>query len=510
MNSITVLFSVFGLITAGEAFAEEQPSPSVDSRPQAGAPHGRIFEFTFDHSTVYPGTTRRIKVYVPAQYRADKPACVYVGLDDLSFGAPVVFDNLIASGEMPITIAVGVPPGVVESGSPDRRFNRSLEFDGLGDQLARFLLDEIFPEIERRQTPDGLPIRLSTDPNDRAAGGASTGGIGSFTLAWERPDAFRRVFTAIGTFVGMRGGDGYAVLVRKTEPKPIRVFIQDGSRDEWAGSPEMGDWWLGNLAMNSALVFAGYQVEHAWTEGGHSSEDATAMFPAAMRWLWRGWPQPVATGESHNVFLKDIRLPAESWEVAGADDPVTRQLTVNARKHRVSGSDGRVYEADALSGEVRISGPQGKSTLIDSGLKAPTGIALSPDGQWLAVAESRTHWGYSYRIQTDGSVRDKQRFYWFHVPDGADDSGVGNWVVDRDGRLYAATRLGIQVFDHNGRVRALLPIPGGAARDVRFGGPQLQYLYVVAADGTTHRRKMQVPGIAPGAAPSPIPDWGPP
>jgi enterochelin esterase-like enzyme len=172
--------------------------------PQPGVPKGKIFEFTFGDSHIFPGTSRKITVYVPAGYRAEKPACVYVGLDALGFEASVVFDNLIYKHEMPITIAIGVSPGTVDSNSPPHnpRLNRSFEFDGLNGNLARFLLEEVFPEIERRKTPDGLPIFLSKDPNDRAAGGGSTGGIGSFTLAWERPDAFRRGFHSHRNFCG--------------------------------------------------------------------------------------------------------------------------------------------------------------------------------------------------------------------------------------------------------------------------------------------------------------------
>lgn len=169
----------------------QEPSPhdtyaaGPDSQPQPGVPTGTIFEFTFTGSTIFPGTSRVITVYVPAQYVADTPACVYVGLDGLSFLAPVVFDNLIHHGEMPVTIAIGVPAGRVDSadarvdsaaspGNP--RFNRSLEFDALNGDLARFLVEEILPDVERHTTCDGRAIVLSTNPDDRCAGGASTGG----------------------------------------------------------------------------------------------------------------------------------------------------------------------------------------------------------------------------------------------------------------------------------------------------------------------------------------------
>jgi enterochelin esterase-like enzyme len=479
--------------------------------PQPGVPQGKIFEFRFEQSRIFPGTARKITVYVPAQYTADQPACLYVGLDGLGFEAPVVFDNLIHQHAMPVTIAIGIAPGVVTSAdSPhDPRFNRSLEFDGLNANLSRFLIEEVLPEVERRGTPDGLAIHLSTNPDDRAVGGGSTGAIGAFTLAWEHPDSFRRVFSAIGTYVGMRGGDRYPVLVRKTEPKPIRIFMEDGSNDEWMGGPEVGDWWMANQTMERALEFAGYQVQHIWGEGSHSGKHATAIFPEAMRWLWSDWPAPIAAGLSKNLFLNAILQPGASWERVNGADPALRTMVVNPRFTRALGIDGREYESDSRLGTVSLVRGNTKSrTVLDTDLKGPTGIAVSPDGVWLAVAESKTHWGFSYRIQPDGTIQDKQRFYWFHVPDDADDSGAGSWVMDREGRLYAATRMGVQVFDRNGRVRAILPGPGGALRDLSFGGPELDWLYVRATDGSTYRRKMKVPGVAPGAIPIELPAWG--
>ncbi|MFT5527245.1 MAG: gluconolactonase, partial [Pirellulaceae bacterium] len=306
--------------------------PGPDSKSQPGVPTGKTFSFPFENSKIFPGTSRNIAVYVPAQYKGDKPACVYVGLDSLGFGVPVVFDNLIHQGAMPVTIAVGISSGTVSSISGQNpRFNRSFEFDGLNDSLARFVIEEVLPEVEKRRTPDELPIRLSQDPNDRCTGGASTGGIAAFTLAWERPDQFRRVFSAIGTFVGMRGGDRYPVLVRKTEPKPIRVFQQDGENDQWMGGPEVGDWWMGNVTLQRSLKFAGYDHQHVWGTGPHSGKHATAIFPDAMRYLWKDWPTPIKAriAESQNVLLKGTLDPESTWELVGAAGDACDHLAVN-------------------------------------------------------------------------------------------------------------------------------------------------------------------------------------
>ena len=193
-------------------------------------PKGEIIKLVFNQSKIFPGTTRDYWIYVPAQYKPDQPACVYVNQDGIQWKAPTVFDNLIAAKEMPITIGVFVTPGRVhasDTAHSQDRFNRSFEFDALGDAYARFLLEEILPEVEKQKTSDGRIIRLSKNGNDRAIGGSSTGAIASFTAAWEKPNAFSRVFSSIGTYVGLRGGERYPTLIRKTEPKPIKIFMQE-------------------------------------------------------------------------------------------------------------------------------------------------------------------------------------------------------------------------------------------------------------------------------------------
>ena len=175
--------------------------PGPDSRPQPGVPVGEVLKFRLDHSKIFPGTYRDYWIYVPAQYRPEQPACLFVEQDGVQFKANIVFDNLIYRKEMPVTIGVFVAPGRVAALNPDTaldRFNRSLEFDGLGDAYARFLLEELLPAVATQQASDGRPIRISAAAADRAIGGSSSGAIAAFTVAWEHPEAFSRVFTSIG------------------------------------------------------------------------------------------------------------------------------------------------------------------------------------------------------------------------------------------------------------------------------------------------------------------------
>ena len=228
---------------------------------------------------------------------------------DGNWRVPVVFDNLIHRKQMPVTIGVFVNPGVTPPASPDAqpRFNRSLEYDGLGDAYVRFLLEELLPEVGKRWN-------LSREPGCRGIGGSSSGAIAAFTAAWHRPDAFQRVFSSIGTYVGLRGGDGYPTLVRKSEPRPIRVFLQDGSNDN---NGYGGNWWFANQAMLAALQFAGYEVEHAWGDGGHNHKHGSSVLPDALRFLWKGFPaSPRAAGGAKQPVVEVVD-PAGDWQPVG-------------------------------------------------------------------------------------------------------------------------------------------------------------------------------------------------
>jgi enterochelin esterase-like enzyme len=292
-------------VVAQSARVQEIYPVDSASVEHAGVPKGELIKCRFDRSIIFPGTARDYWIYVPAQYKPDRPACVYVNQDGIQWKAPTVFDNLISSGEMPVTIGVFVTPGRVVAGDTSvarDRFNRSFEYDGLGDAYVRFLLTEILPDVELHHTGDGRAIHLSQQGNDRAIGGSSSGAIAAFTAAWERPDAFSRVFSAIGTYVGLRGGERYPTLIRKTEPKAIRVFLQDGSNDL---NIYGGDWWMANQTMERALTFAGYEVKHSYGEGGHNGAMGESVFADAMRWLWKGWPRAVTKGATGALGASD-------------------------------------------------------------------------------------------------------------------------------------------------------------------------------------------------------------
>ena len=557
--------------------AETDYPLTEDSKRHDGVPAGELLKFTFDRAKIFPGTTREVSVYVPRQYDPATPACVYVGQDGGGFNATTVFDNLIAKKEIPVLIGVFLTPGVVKAADTNalNRFNRSLEYDGLGPDYARFVLNEIFPAVEKLTTADGRAIHLSTNGNDRCIGGASSGAICAFTAAWERPDAFSRVFSSIGTFVGLRGGNEYPTLLRKFEPKAIRVFQQDGTNDL---NIYGGDWWMANQEMERALTFAGYEHEHVWGDGGHNGKQATAVFPDAMRFLWQGWPALVKAGESKNQFLHDLLIPGEQWQLVssghqftegpavnergevffndipasktfkigldgrveeflsdtkkangaafGADgkryliatasnqiivcDPATKQFTTLAENIHgndlVVRRDGSLFATEPIDGgnrpgNVWFVSATGEKRIVDTGLKFPNGITLSPDQTLLYVDDLRSHWIYSYQILADGSLTNKQRYYRLHVPDTADESGADGMRCDRDGRLYVATRMGVQVCDQTGRVNCILPTPNGRVANLTFGGENFDTIFCTCGD-KVFKRKLKAQGALPFAAPN--------
>ncbi len=503
-------------------------------------PHGSVTRFTWT-STIFPGTVRDYWVYVPAQYSSNDPAAVMVFQDGAGYVRPVgpwkvpqVFDRLIAAGRMPVTIGVFVDPGVVPPARAGAlpRFNRSLEYDSQGDRYARFLIEEILPEVARK-------YNLTTDPNLRAIGGASSGAIAAFTAAWERPDYFRRVLSTIGTYVGLRGGNTYAAYVRKTEPRPIRVFLEDGTSDL---NIYAGNWWIANQDMLSALEFSGYEVTHEWGErGGHDSLHAAPILGDALAWLWKDWRTPIAAGVGSKQPVMDIVDPAQGWqEIAGAygfvDGPAANAAgdvffsdTKAGRIYKVGlngqvtlfvrdapgaaglmfGADGRLYAClkgrrnitafdpdgtahviatDADYDDLAVSAnghvyatddvkhcvwhiaPDGARVVADSTLVHPDGLILTPDQTQLYVGDARTQWVHLFQVGADGNLTLGQPYDDLHVPYGSSDSGADGMAVDTMGRLYVATRLGIQVCDQAGRVNSIIdkPAPGlDGEREVR-------------------------------------------
>ena len=289
-----------------------------DSLEQPGVPRGEIRgPFTLP-STAYPGTQHTYWIYVPAQYDAAKAASLMIFNDGQAFLAPTgnlrafnVLDNLIYRREIPVMIGVFINPGrrpdqpePTPQNWGDRDTNRPTEYNSLDDRYARVVADELLPVLYK-------DYNISKDPEQHGIGGASSGAIAAFTVAWERPEHFRKVLSIVGSFTNIRGGHQYADIVLKSEKKPLRIFLQDGRNDNRAlnanGSyDETRDWFYQNVRLMQALTTKGYELNYAWGMNRHGQAMGGAIMPEMMRWLWRD--QPVST-DPRNQDERSMRPP---------------------------------------------------------------------------------------------------------------------------------------------------------------------------------------------------------
>ena len=444
--------SVKAILSAALAVVSAMAFPSV-----ANAQKGQSFVFRLTSSEIYPGTERRISVYVPECYDASSPACLVVGMDYIDNTLLCAIDNLVASGEMPVSIAVGIEPGTVydENHEEAIRFNRSNEFDRVDGTFASFLEKEVIPALKQQTAPSGLPILVSDRAADRAIMGYSSGAIAAFNAAWQRPDLFSRVYSIIGTYVPFRYGDQIPGIIRKTEPKRLRVFFQDNSSDSW--NLIFGSWFEENRLMLSAMEYAGYEVDHQWDEGGHTVGNGFAIVEDVMRWLWKGWPDEVGCGKSANPTLDAIIDPSSGWQKLRSGIP--------------SGSVLKPVDGES---EPKVVSP---------GRKFDPLTAFFPGGKIKAQAKAGSCW-VKTSIKQGKGFKFEQEFYCLHAP-------ASQICYDTNGYLYCASPVGIQICDHNGRVRAILSLDCGEVEAVAFSGNKI---YAISA-GSLWVRTLKTSGF---------------
>jgi len=374
--------------SVGAVFAVDDYKLGPDSQFKADVPHGHVERFKLTNSTVFPGTERDGWVYVPAQYDASKPAALMVFQDGGGYVStnggwrvPLVFDNLIAAKEMPVTIAIFLNPGTRSGQS-----NRSFEYDSLGGAYPKFLIEEAIPFVTNKYN-----LAITSDPEMRATCGSSSGGICAFTIAWERPDQFRKVLSTIGSFTNIRGGHNYPFLIRKTERKPIRVFLQDGSNDL---NNLHGDWPLGNRGMDSALAFSGYDHKFVLGDGSHNGKHGGSILPDALRWLWRPREALPAPLTKDNLAGDDALvkiLPQEGgWELVGEGYGFTDAACSDA--------DGNFYFSDLGKAKLYKVGADGKPEVWFEGNPKISGMKFGPDGRLYCASQG-----------TVGGARDEKK-----------------------------------------------------------------------------------------------------
>lgn len=343
-----------------------EPKPEVrysltaDSLKQDDVPQGKLEGPFLFQSKIIENTIRRYWVFVPAQYDPAQPACVLVFQDGARATNPDgvlrvqnVLENLIAKKQIPVTIGIFITPGQrgtefpdnIGTGNPD---NRDREYDVLDDTYARFIIDEMLPEV-------GKTYNLTHDPAGRTIGGSSSGAICAFTVAWHRPDAFRNVVSMIGSFTDIHGGHVYPVMIRLSPRKPIRVFLQDGVNDLRNPDNLKRDWHVQNQKMVAALVEQEYDFAYVFGDGGHSDDHGGALLPLMLRWVWRDYPgveQPTVDliAEAAAVKPESVDLfpgfdPSAnvdptgswSWERRFGRTTVSATLTLKLKDDKLSG-----------------------------------------------------------------------------------------------------------------------------------------------------------------------------
>ena len=346
------------------------PEIAAGPRMDPLAPKGTIKEFSFNESRIFPGTRRTGSVFIPAQYDPAKPACVYVRQDGSNPAEKRFLESLISVGDMPVTVGVFVRPGDLPAPIPNTmgRRNRCFEYDAVGDAYPRFLVEELLPFVAKQ-----FDLNLSTNGNDRCIAGGSSGGIAAFNAAWERPDAFARVYANSGSFVAFRGGHEFPTLIRKFEAKPFRSYLTTGMHDMVNCA---GDWYLLDQEMDKALSFSGYDYFFRAIDGPHVA-GWNEFFPEAMRFIWKGWPAPVKAGASA-PRVRDVLLTNESWSLAAEGFADARGPACNAK--------GEVFFADPAANKVYRLGLDGKTGvfLADSG--HANAVAVGPKGEVLTVS----------------------------------------------------------------------------------------------------------------------------
>lgn len=566
-----------GIVLRAQAPDEDNYVLGPDSQFDPKVPHGLVTKHTFVAGTnsMYPGTVRDYWVYVPKQFDGKRGAALMVFQDGAGYvstnGAwrvPLVFDNLIAKREMPVTVGLFVNPGIVPSlrgSNALHRFNRSFEYDTLGDRYARFLSEELLPDMLAQTR-----VFITPDPNLRAIAGSSSGGIAAFTVAWERPDLFRRVFSTIGTYVGLRGGNDYPTLIRKFEPRPLRVYLQGGYHDL---NIYGGNWWIANQDMFSALDWAGYESQKRFGTGGHNSKHGASILPDALRWLWADWATPIKPGVSTNAPVSQIIIPGSEWELLGqgygfpgglcatATGEVFFADMTESRIYRIA-PDGtiRIVRRDTNQAQslaldpqgnivatqpdgsrlVRYTGPDDETLLADNhftkdvvvansgllyftdpraravksidargqvrsypvGIDYPSGLCLTPDQSLLLVSDLVGQFIHSFQIQTDGSLAFGQPYFHLHLPDNPRGSGADGMAVDTEGRLYVTSHLGIQFCDQAGRVNGILAKPEPTAWASDICfGGPDFKTLYLTAGDKVWRRKTKAQGVLPQATP---------
>ncbi len=490
-------------------------SLGADSQPQAGVPKGTVSRHILAPGKFFPGTPHNYQVYVPAQYDASRPIAFMIFLDGSGYAGgnvrvPVVLDNLIARRDVPPMVAIFLDPGVMPalSDQAQNRYERIFEYDSLTPRFASFLIEELVPEVAKT-------YNLSEDANDHGIAGLSTGGVGAFVAAWNRPDQFRRVITWIGSFGNFRGADRLPGLIRRSEPRPLRVFMQTGRQDL---VNDAGSWYLETPRMAAALEFAWNDVKIELGDDGHSNRHGASILPDTLRWLWRDYPRPISVtepqpGAGRGMFAQLVPRrevvqppppPAPPAPAAGAPaagrgggprgavyaliyrDRLWEQVG-DAYESAVSPAmdkDGNVFFADPTSNRIYKSDATRIVTVFKENTGGARALRFGADGRLYATQPS------ARRLVSYGPAGDEKVV--------ARDIQANDLALTKNGAIYFVdtAQKTVGYVDEKGRRRvvynrgeimsptALTLTPDQAMLLVGDGMDRFQWSFQIAADGS--------------------------
>jgi len=553
----------------------------------AGAPaaHAQsLRDYTLPPGPFYPGTSHTYSVHIPPGYDGAHTLPVTIFLDRQIFlgggiDFPAMIDGLITRHDIPPMLTVFIDAGVDDtlpnSGTtPQNRYERAYEYDSITPRYGNFLAERLIPDLARH-------YKISDNPDDRALVGLSSSAVGAFAAAWNRPDQFHRVISFIGTYVAMKGADTLPALVRRTEPKPLRIFLQDGSNDHMApeepfGAYYAGNWPINNQVMYQDLKFAGYDTKYVEGDGSHDLQQGVEILPDVLRWTWRNYPQPITEHEPPYIDSPSAMLRGAVFSIISAShpwQPVSTQTNIatgpvgdDAGNVFYANTQGQIYRetngtispigtphgpisALAVTGDNRLlvaettrrqivsldengntshivgrhitasgiaitrtgglyitqpNGPvlylsaNGQTISTNASLPGASGITLTPDQAMAIVSSRQSRFAWSYQIAPDGTLTHGEPYYRLDTPDDADSSQIATPAVDRNGQVYFATPLGIEICEQNGRAAPILnaPTPDGA-QSIALAGPNRAFLYTLSHH-TLYRRPIKTRGIGPG------------
>ncbi len=290
-----------------------------DSYPRAGVPQGKLSEKFVITSKIYDGMKADYWIYAAPGVDPSKPSPLMVwqdgqGLLSRTSGMRLltVNDNLLAQKLIPAMVHVLIAPGF----SADNKPMRAIEYDTVTDRYARFLMEEVLPEVEKH-------YKLRQDGYSRAIGGSSSGAICSFNVAWFLPDRFARVHSTVGSYTSIQwhpedhleGGNVYPFKVRKEPKRNIRIWMSDGADDL---ENNHGSWPLQNIQMANSLKMMEYDYHFRFGTAAHNGSQASLDLPESLAWLWRGY-DPSKTGEAFTIDPAEKAKPYYRVKIANRD-----------------------------------------------------------------------------------------------------------------------------------------------------------------------------------------------